>query len=379
MKLPKEMRQALVFCCFLLFTTCADPVVPRFQLEAGLYVVEGSVADLPGESEVRVSLSMLRDERYRLSAVDGAEVSSVDGDGNEVSWSQVESTSAYRPPANFAGVPGQSYRLRVVTTDGQMLESTPEVMASPVPIVDSRITFSQESYFSTGRDRFIPAFTLFIDLDDPVDQRNYYLINYQKWETIDVCASCPTRQRYRGDGCENWQRNFSERWDYLCETDCWSVRDGEGFELFRDELSNGNRINNVRAGRLDFVSGNAGLLFEARLQAITGAAFRYASTLKEVSEGSGGLNAPSPAALVGNIKSVSNPDDIVLGNFSTASITTHRAYIDRSTVEGTPLPSEYSVMLEPSPMICLPEDVCPPLIPCDAPGRSSEMPAGWGG
>ncbi len=373
------MRQLLLFCSLLLFTTCTDPIVPNFQLEAGLYLVEGSIVDQAGESEVRISLSILRNERYRLSAVSGAEVRSIDGDGNEVSWNQVESTSAYRPPATFAGEPGQTYTLRVVTTDGQMFESAPEKMSIPVPIADSRITFSQEAYFSTGRDRFIPAFTLFIDFDDPADQRNFYLIDYRKWETVEVCASCPTRMRFRDGECEDWRRNFEERWDYLCETDCWSIRSSDGFELFQDEFSDGNRLNNVKAGQLDFVSGNAGLLFEARLQALSGGAFEYARVLKEVSEGGGGLNAPNPAALVGNIKSVSNPDDIVLGYFSTASVTTHRAFIDRSTVDGTPLPSQFAIMLEPSPMICIPEEVCPPLVPCEGPDRTSETPEGWGG
>lgn len=373
------MKQLLLFCCLLLATACADPVTPRFQLEAGLYLVEGSISDQVDGSEVRVSLSVLRDERYRLSAVNGAEVSSVDGAGDEVRWSQIENTSAYRPPATFVGNPGQTYFLRVITPEGQMFESAPELMANPVPIVDSRITFSQESYFSTGRNSFIPAFTLFVDFDDPAEQRNYYLIDYRKWENISVCASCPTRQRYRGEGCEEWRRNFAERWDYLCDADCWTIRDSEGFELFQDELSDGNRISNVKAGSLDFVSGNAGLLFEARLQALSGAAFEYTRVLKEVSQGGGGLNSPNPAALVGNIKSVSNPDDIVLGYFSTASVTTHRAFIDRSTVDGTPLPSQFTIMLEPSPMICIPQEVCPPLIPCDAPGRTSEEPEGWGG
>jgi len=97
------MKYPLLFCCVLLFTACADPVLPSFQLETGLYLVEGSIVDEPGESEVRVSLSELRSERY---------VTSVDDTGEETSWRQNDAGTGYVPPPEFAAENGRAYKLR---------------------------------------------------------------------------------------------------------------------------------------------------------------------------------------------------------------------------------------------------------------------------
>ena len=154
------MKYPLLFCSVLLFTTCADPVLPGFQLETGLYLVEGSIVDEPGESEVRVSLSELVSDRYVLAPVRNAVVTSIDDADVEITWRQNEAGTGYVPPAEFAAENGRAYRLRVTTADGTVIESQPETVPDPVPLADARIRFEQEGFFSQTLNQFVP--TLFL-------------------------------------------------------------------------------------------------------------------------------------------------------------------------------------------------------------------------
>lgn|GEM_PF-3439025 len=108
-----------------------------------------------------------------LVPVPGATVSSIDNDGQEVIWLPVGDEREYLAPENWIARAGKSYYIRVVTAQGEVVESVPEPVPSSVPIKDLRVRFEQEAYFSDNRERFIPAFTVLASQQDPADEPNF--------------------------------------------------------------------------------------------------------------------------------------------------------------------------------------------------------------
>ncbi len=364
-------RAILLTMIGLLLSTCTDPVVPVFQFETGFILVEGRITDTPGYSEIRVSRSELLFDNYTLSPELGATVSSISSDGEEVSWEQVGGSSAFRAPEGWVAEAGKSYSLRIITSQGEMVESEPEQLPTSVPMQNVRVEFEQEAYFSTGRNRFIPAFTLLVDVDDPPGEDNFYQYRYTTYEMIDVCASCE-RSRWRDGVCiAGPGTNFVSRWDYLCDAACWVFSNSQDLNILSDEFSQGQRIEGIPAGRFDY-SRPGGLLFDVQQYSTSAAAFAFNSTLKELADGSSGLNAPLPAALIGNLSDLSEKGTPVLGFVSVSSVSTERVYINRESFGGTSLPYDSQIILEP----VMPT---PPVAPCEGTNRSRIEPEGWGG
>lgn len=367
--MPLLTRAFALLCVLMLLTACADPVKPAFRFEAGFLLIEGRITDTPGFSEVRVSRNEILFDTYTLAAVPGSIVSSVDNEGQEVIWESVPESNSYRAPEGWVAEAGKSYYIRVVTPQGEIVESLPEQVPSSVPLLNARVEFEQEAYFSTTRNRFVPAFRLLVGLEDPADEKNFYQFNYSTWQTIDVCATCE-RARWRDGVCiAGPDTRFVSRWDYLCDAQCWVTAQGTGRNVLSDEFINGNRVDNIEAGRYDF-DRPGGLLFVLEQYSITEAAYEFGEVLEDLAEGGGGLNAPLPAALVGNLTDISENKTSVLGFVGVAAVNTERVFVNRDTIDGESLPYDGSIILEPV-------NPSPPVAPCEGGTRTRERPLGW--
>lgn len=367
--MPFTLRVFVFLFLMVSLTTCADPVTPVYRYETGFLLIEGRITDQDGYSEIRLSRNEILFGVYQLTPVEDAVVSSVDDDGQEVAWEQMEETNRYRPPVGWAAAAGKSYQIRAVTPQGEVIESTSELMPTNVPIQEARVKFEQEAYFSTAQNRFIPAFRMLLDLEDPGDEENFYNFGFTAWETIAVCASCE-RSRWRNGQCiAGPDTRFVRRWDYLCDMECWISAQGGGRNILSDAFINGNRVDNIEVGRFDFKR-KGGLLFVLEQYNVTKEAFAFSEVLEGISEGSGGLNAPLPAALIGNLTDLSENKTNVLGYVSVAAVNIERIYFDRDTVNGEPLPFSPPIILEPA-------DPSPPRAPCVGGTRTAVRPEGW--
>jgi hypothetical protein len=362
-------RLTAALCFSVLLLRCVDPVEPAYDYETGFFLVEGSIADRAGASEVRISRSVLEFDIYRLEPVNDADVVSVDDTGNAVRWSRINREGAYRPPEDFAGRGGISYHLEIATRDGNLIESNPERMPAPAGFSNLRYRFDQESYFSAGRERFIPAFTFLLDLDDPADTKDYYQFRYRTWQFTTICETC-YQSVYRNGVCVQTPASRGvDFYDYSCDGPCWFIEDGEGFRLLTDELNPGGDFQALPVGRLDY-TGTGGILVEMTQRRLTASAFAYYKVFNDLNESAGGLNAPLPAPLYGNLTDRSDAAINVLGYVAATAVSSDRLYWNRGSVDGTPLSIPRAPVFEP----LVPS---PPSAPCSGPNRTNQRPAGW--
>lgn len=361
-------RYLLLFLWPLLLT-CTEQVEPVIQFEDGFLLINGRLADREGVSEVTILRSVDEGINTNPAPVAGARVLSIAGGSEEIEWVTSDVPGRYVPPAGWVAEPGVAYHVRVETPAGEMIESTPEQLLAAVTIDSVRVEFEQEAYFSESRDRFVPAFRMLIDYQDPAGERNYYQYRTQAFEEIDVCAFCE-RSVYRNGECIATDASrFVSRYDYRCDSRCWRTRLQGGTFIFSDEFTDGTRVTDYPAARVDYQR-PGGLLFVLQQFNISRAAFEYNAIVQNLVEGAGGLNAPLPAALVGNLRDVSSNETTVLGFIGTAAVTERRRYIVQESFGGLPLPFDNILRLEP----LIP---APPRAPCIGGNRTATRPEGW--
>ncbi|MEM6769984.1 MAG: DUF4249 family protein [Bacteroidota bacterium] len=375
------MKIYLSIVGLLLLCSCTDPVVPGIQPEEEFILVEATIADRPGSSRARLSKAVLFEGEYRSLALEGHTVVSFADDGTETRWRRDSfDERLYLPPMDFAGVRGRSYGLRVISPEGDVYESEPEPVLESVPVTNVSFEFEQEGYFNSGLGRFVPVFNFFLDYDDPAGVPNYYQTSFQYWETIRVCATC-TGGRYRDGECIPDDRNESF-WDYICAGTCYGIEYGTESRVYSDEFTDGGTVTRLPVARLDHVRETGGLLFEAQLLSISRRAHAYYQTSRELALEGGGLNATTPAALIGNLQVVNstpNGTNLVLGYVSTAAVSSRRVFFDRRDIDGSPLPPRIFPQEEPPVEGCPPPIGCPPLAPCtELRVRTAIQPEGWG-
>ncbi len=370
------MRYPIVLACTIsllagLFS-CVEPVRPEFNYRDGFIFVDGEVSNLPGRSRLSLQQAALRLGTYRLLPYRAASVQTIDGDGMTIDWQPVENTDRYAPAEDFVGQAGQTYFLRIVTTDGDIIESDPEQLAAAVPIDNFRIEFKQETYYSDQLIRFVPAFTLLVDFRDPAGERNFYRFRHRSWEMLDVCLRCsPGRaDPVTGECIPSPFPTGRPYFDYPCRENCWEQSFSEVVNIFSDEFTNGNPIKAYNAGRLDF-DRYGGQLVIVEQQVITERAFAYSEVIRRSTTGSGGLNAALPATLDGNVNLVSEELLPVLGYFGSSASSEERVYINRDTVPGSPLPFLMTIYDVPPPPGALYSH------PCEGENRSTVRPLGW--
>ena len=357
----------------LVLSSCIDPVVPEFRFRDGFLLVDGEVTNEPDRSYVTISLTELIANRYELNPFAVQSVEVIADNGEVTIFTQVEDSKFYQPPPGFAGTPGRTYFIRIMTAEGQIIESSPETMVEAVPIDNLQMVFDQEAYFSNDRRRFIPSFRFLVDFQDPAGETNYYRYRYRTWEQEEVCLSCSFGQANAVTmSCVPTEASQSvRRYDYLCAEPCWERTISERVNVFSDEFINGNRVSGYEAARIDW-DWQGFLLVIIEQQSITRENYQYNRVVSELSDGSGGLNSTLPAALDGNIDSETEGGFPVLGYFGVAATTTDRVFFDRDTVNGEPLPFDAAFNL----------DVPPPpgvayLHPCEGVNRSNVRPEGW--
>ena len=350
----------------LMLNHCVDPTVPEYDYATGFLLVDGRITNEVGESRVQLSRSAVQFGDFVLSPLRSARVYSV-GDGEEaVEWKESGAVGTFVPPDDLVLTTGRDYHIRIETAEGEVIESVAEELLPVVPIQRLQVTFDQEAYFSTELDRFVPAFSLLADVNAPGEQDNFYQFRHRTFERTGVCATCFQGVYRRGECVRDPSVDF---YDYLCDRTCWRIDRSQRVTIFSDQLSAGSELRNVLAGQVVY-NGSGGMLAVVEMAAISPAAYTYLEQLVSLTEASGGLNAPLPAPLYGNLRDRSDQGTNVLGYVSVAALSTERIYWARDSYGGTPLIPPRGPQTEPLAP-------APPSAPCSGPNLTDQQPEGW--
>ena len=321
---------SLLFIGFYFFG-CIDPVTPEYNFFDNLILINGIASSIEGSSYVTVNESNVEYGAYKTKFLPGCIVKIINGDRV---IDLIETFDAYFVPKDFKIGEGETWELKVELPDGTKYRSSPETMREKVAVSDINSDYDLELYFDESLNRYVPGHRILISFEEPGDKENFYYYEYKSYERIVDCFACYNGVLRDGECISTygyrWARDY---YTYLCDSPCWRIRFGEKVELFNDQFTNGKIINNLVVGEVPLFT-KQDILVNIQQYSISEEAYKYYKTLKDLIENNGGLNAPLPSPLIGNIYNPNDRDENVLGRFTVASGSSKSIFIPRRQLEG---------------------------------------------
>ncbi len=336
-----------LLACLSLLTafSCIDPVEPEFAIQEGLVFVEGIASTTPGATFVSIRKSAIEFTVYVVNFVAGAQVTL----SNTVTGEQViftELLDAYVPPPDFAVAPGETWELDILLADGTHYKSQPETVLEEVGIAAIEASYDPKLLFREASGTFVPGHAVYIDYTDPAEDKNYYYWTFRTFENLDFCEKCRF-SLFRDGECIAYppNSNLKPYYDYKCETECWRIRFPESITILDDSFTNGRELQQFRVADLPLYT-REDMVVQIQQFSLSPAAFSYYKVLQDILDDSKGFNAPPPAALVGNMRNVENPEDFVFGRFTAAAASVATLFIGRSAIADEPIEKYEPIVTE---------------------------------
>ncbi len=332
-------RWTILTILFIDVIGCSDPVTPEFQYKEGLVFIEALASTAPKASYATVVKSAIEFGVYKNINIENANISFI----NSKTGLEVPLTfdgEQYVPPDDFSVNVGESWELKTVMPDGTRYLSRPETAIGSVEIQKLNSTYNPELYYDAELGKRIPGHSVTVSFNDPPDQENYYYWRFKTFEKLVYCQIC-FNGYFRNGECQLFPPvdasvGLKPYYTYGCESDCWQIRYGNNIKIFADEFSNGTIINNIPIAEIPLFT-KQNILVELQQFSLSGQAYRYYKTLKDIIDNNSGFNSPLPAVLVGNLFNPEDSDEFVLGRFTVATTTTKQLFIDRTNISEFPL------------------------------------------
>ena len=351
-------------------SSCIELVDTEYSYKDNLIFIDAYALTEEGLSTVSISKSNWNETyaAYSTILIPNAKVQFDNTVTGVIIDLEADATGVYVSPPDFTAKEGEVWKLYIELEDGRKYESKPEMVSKAVPIDEIKSEYSLEVDYDSGLRRFVHGHRVSLDWHDPPDEENFYLWKYKTYEPLIVCETCE-RGVFRNGSCEI-RPNSGRYFDYYCDTSCFQIQYEENLIIFDDRLSDGANILDKEIALLPFYR-RTDILIEVQQLALNESAYNYFKIISDQVSASGGLNAPPPAPLLGNLFNPDDSGETVLGQFTTAGVSTQSVFIDRSIILERPISPDRSAVVEQC-------DDCPQDAPCvESVSRTKFEPEGW--
>jgi len=288
---------------------CVDPFDTGTLKSGESLVVEGVFSNLLKKHQVFLSRTTSVDEKY-FRAERGAEVTITDKNGNVLTLSESK-PGIYETPETAASA-GHSYSLNIKTADGRRYAST-EVLFKNGP--DIGVINSKYVQNANG----VKGVEVSLNTEDPTGQTRFYRWNFI--ETYEVRTPFPSVWIWLG-GNEVTFRAAPIDICYVSDT-LRNILIHTTKNLEQDK---------VVEKKLNFIPENSYSLtykYSMLVQqfALSEEAYLYWENLRQSSEQQGTLSDRQPGSLPGNIVSLDDPSETVIGLFEVCKASEKRIFV----------------------------------------------------
>ncbi|OOG74373.1 DUF4249 domain-containing protein [Algoriphagus sp. A40] len=317
------MLRRLIHILLLIPIACIDPYEVEVPEGKELLSVDGLIHTGQGPHAITISRSTTYGSQFEglIRPVSGATVVVRDNEGMVTFLEEgQEARGSYFTPTGFRAQVGKSYTLQIQTTEGRVYTSLPE-RVNAVPEIEA-ITMKTVTVPVEGETNPRSGIQLISEINDPADQNNFYF--------------------WRSGRATYLQETYPELYiirpakipaPKACCNFCYITEPGSNQSLFiaQDDSFNGL---STRIPAAFIKDDGRRFIFKYRMElrqySISQEAYRFLRLIKQQAEISGSIFDPPPATIRGNIISLDNPDEEVLGYFIAAGETTKEIYIDRA-------------------------------------------------
>ncbi|MFT4857559.1 MAG: hypothetical protein ACI8YP_001886 [Algoriphagus sp.] len=326
-----RMKNSSFILLFFFFVSCIDPYQVELDKGAQLLTIDGIITSIPQVHSIRLTRSDTYGSVFQglVRPVTGATVIVRDDLGNVTFFPQNNGDPGrYDSPANFATVIGRSYTLQIQTVEGKVYTSFPERVESVPEIKD--LTYQVIKIPVEGEINPKSGVQLIASLDDPADQNNFYL--WRNNPSVYVLKTRPDLFTPRPSDA-NPSRDPQPK--DCCNT-CFRSELVGNQSLFIAQDDNFNGLNTrLPVGFIE----DDGLRFiqtyrvDLRQMSVSQEAYRFLRLVKQQTEISGSVFDPPPANIRGNMISLDDPEEEVLGYFIAGAERKKRIYINGADLD----------------------------------------------
>lgn len=337
---PAVCLRLLVVISAIFWQGCVDAYDPSLKLDADLVVVNGIITDLNETQTITLSRSRSTTDSGAISTPIRRAMVSVAVNGMPMSLLETQ-PGIYSFPAGFRGQVGTTYQLQFRTEDGVSYESSVETMVSVSSILKVYDQFNPEGPKKTADGKQIPANDIYIDFQDPANERNFYLWRWRLYEEQLYCATCQQGRYIVFDvgpvssgpidvlGCvRDTTLGSLNLFDYPCRSLCWDIFYNTTINAASDVYTNGQTQTGRKIASIPIYQRDPALIIVEQLS-LSANAYRYYKLLADQVQNTGTLADSPPAPTAGNVKNVADVSENVIGYFSAASAAVGKHKIDR--------------------------------------------------
>lgn len=309
-------RRKIFLCAIALWAcSCVEPFETINESSLKIMVVDGILTNEDTQQKIKIQATVHDNETIYNTEIPNLKVELIINGKESVSFLN-QGSGIYALPDFFRAKVENSYQLKFQKADGTKYESNDQIMPN-TPKIDKIHDEFEVNGIENGINK-IPANFIYVDFKDPTEQQNYYLWTWTLWERQFVCKT---------------EFNY----DYYCNQNCWEIFHNEDWNIFSDIYSNGKPIFGKLIAKIPYYQ-MSGSLFEIKQLGISQETYRFLKLINDQTERTGTLVDTPPAAIVGNVKNLSNPSEQITGTFIVASSSTVKYWLNRENAVGKAQP-----------------------------------------
>ncbi|MCB2196680.1 MAG: DUF4249 domain-containing protein [Bacteroidetes bacterium] len=316
----------LIIICPLLLFGCKD----EFLLESGSYkpvvVVEGVITNDPMPYIVALSLSSPVTENEKIPLINWT-VTLFEDSISEI-LDEIE-PGIYKTSENrIIGTVGKYYHITIQSPNGNIYSSEPQQMKPPVEIesVYAILTNRENLDYVFG----LPGYQFYVNTELAENQNNFLL-----WQIEETYQYTSIHELFAiFDGHDLRTADYDLYNEYTSKYRCWKTHNVKNIYTGKTDNLVSPKINDLP---LHFVGTDSRRLQErysilVKQYSINEQSYYFWKNIQNQIEEDNILFATQPYNIPGNIVNMNNPEEMVYGNFTVASVTEKRLFVDAPVV-----------------------------------------------
>ena len=299
----------------LMFNACVEPFDIETKTFDSALVIEGAITDKVETQQIKLSRTF-RLESDRPAPENSASVKVVGDDGNEYPFTSV-GDGIYESNNQFSAQQGVNYSLNVTTQEGGNYASKPAMLSGSSTI--NNISAIQTSQPINGQES--EGVAILVDSGNSSSNNSYYRYSYDETYEVRSKYNIPIKLAIVDSVLTIVTK---DKQDHICYTTKPSQ------ELI---LANTNMLssNNISKFPVRFISKNNRILafrysILVKQFSLSREAYEFYEILNELSGSESLFSQNQPGFINGNVYSVDNPEEKVIGYFSVSPVDSKRFF-----------------------------------------------------
>lgn len=285
---------------------------PAINVDNRFLAIDGSLVNsIDSPSVFRLSrTTKLTDSTLAYYPETGAKVSVEDSSGGSFTFAETDAGNYTSNPLSLNLA--DKYRLKITTSSGEDYVSE-YVPVKQTPPIDS-ISWQQQNDVN-----------IYLDTHDPQNNTKYYRWDYVETWQYEAPLQAELSQN---NGALFFVDSTNQTFD------CWRNLNSSEILIGTSIALNQDLISKAPIAIVPQNSQKLSIRYSILVKqyAITPDAYQYYNILKKNTENLGSLFETQPTQLVGNIHSVKNPSEVVIGFFTASSVQEKRIFIYKNDV-----------------------------------------------